>query len=310
MNGALAWRFWRDGLVLLVILGAAITATEVLLMGALGEFSTQELATWMRVEFVQRIMKTFLGADLTPDISATGFMALGFTHPLIYALIWTFILTAATRVPAAEVERGTSDLLYTLPLSRGAIHRSAGLSLALATTLLTGATLAGVSLGQLLVPMWEPLDLGKLTIVAGNLLALNLCVAAVATAVSACTSRRGVAIAIILAWLLASFSAGVPRSVCGVRARARTRRHPALLPPAAVGALRGLAGGRYARIAGCGGGVLERGPDPRPHPRFRGDLSLPVNLSRTLRRLPGRPRPSRPPDLESPIERTTWAPTR
>jgi hypothetical protein len=205
MNGALAWRFWRDGLVLLVILGAAITATEVLLMGALGEFSTQELATWMRVEFVQRIMKTFLGADLTPDISATGFMALGFTHPLIYALIWTFILTAATRVPAAEVERGTSDLLYTLPLSRGAIHRSAGLSLALATTLLTGATLAGVSLGQLLVPMWEPLDLGKLTIVAGNLLALNLCVAAVATAVSACTSRRGVAIAIILAWLLASF---------------------------------------------------------------------------------------------------------
>jgi hypothetical protein len=130
MNGALAWRFWRDGLVLLVILGAAITATEVLLMGALGEFSTQELATWMRVEFVQRIMKTFLGADLTPDISATGFMALGFTHPLIYALIWTFILTAATRVPAAEVERGTSDLLYTLPLSRGAIYRSAGLSLA------------------------------------------------------------------------------------------------------------------------------------------------------------------------------------
>jgi hypothetical protein len=310
MNGALAWRFWRDGLVLLVILGAAITATEVLLMGALGEFSTQELATWMRVEFVQRIMKTFLGADLTPDISATGFMALGFTHPLIYALIWTFILTAATRVPAAEVERGTSDLLYTLPLSRGAIYRSAGLSLGLATTLLTGATLAGVSLGQLLVPMWEPLDLGKLTIVAGNLLALNLCVAAVATAVSACTSRArrghrdhpGLAARLI--------SAGVPRSVCGVRARARTRRHPALLPPAAVGALRGLAGGRYARIAGCGGGVLERGPDPRPHPRFRGDLSLPVNLSRTLRRLPGRPRPSRPPDLESPIERTTWAPTR
>ncbi|MCB9883833.1 MAG: hypothetical protein H6834_18750, partial [Planctomycetes bacterium] len=118
MNLGVVRRLFRDALPLLVILTVGTLATECLFVFVIGEFGKQDQIVWMRVEFVQRMMKTLLGAELTPDTSATGMMSFGLTHPLIYAMCWAFVLTTGTRIPASEVERGTADLLLTLPISR------------------------------------------------------------------------------------------------------------------------------------------------------------------------------------------------
>jgi ABC-2 type transport system permease protein len=201
----MALRFFRDGLPLLLLLAAATAGAEMMFMGALGEFSDQDRMFWMEIEFVRRIMQTLLGAELTPDVSATGLMSFGFSHPLIYAFSWSYILTAATRVPAAEIERGTADLLLALPVTRAGVYVSASMSLLAGAVVLTLATLVGCALGDRLVPLWESLDFSRLRVVAVNLLALHMCVGAAALAVSAWSSRRGAAVAVVLGWLLACF---------------------------------------------------------------------------------------------------------
>ncbi|MCB9868017.1 MAG: hypothetical protein H6816_15430 [Phycisphaerales bacterium] len=204
MNRALLRRLIGDSFGLLALLTGATLATELAFMAVLREFSQQDHVVWMRVEFVQRMLRALLGAELTPDTSATGLMALGFTHPLIYAFSWSYLLTAATRIPAAEIERGTADLLLTLPVARTTVYASATVHLLAACLVFAAAALGGVWLAEHIVPLWEPLEFGRLTIVAVNLLAVHVCVSITALMVSTWCVRRGAAVAIMLAWVFAS----------------------------------------------------------------------------------------------------------
>lgn len=205
MNAGILRRTFLDALLPLLILGGATVLTELALMAVMGEFSRQDQMVLLRQPFIQRFIKTLLGAELTAELSATGVMSLGLTHPLVYALSWSFILTVATRIPAAEIERGTADLLFTLPVTRWAVYVSATLSLLCGVALLAACPLLGLWLGDRYLPMWEPLDFSRLAVVAGNYLAVQVCVSAAALLASCWSSRRGWAIAVVLGWLLASF---------------------------------------------------------------------------------------------------------
>jgi len=194
----------RETALLLAILTAALVGFELLFVLAMGEFAEEITGIW-KVGFIRRFIQVLVGADLFADLTPTTIMTVGLAHPLLYAFTWTLLLTTCTRVIAGEVDRGTADLLLTLPISRVATYASVSAVWALAGVVVSFAPLLGVWLGESLYPLSEPIELRRLWIPVINLFALYLAIGGAATLVSSAVSRRGQAVAIILAGLLGSF---------------------------------------------------------------------------------------------------------
>ena len=159
----------------------------------------------MEQPLFRRIAKMLVGADLGTEATATAIVTIGFAHPLLFTLTWIFLLTTCTRVVVSEIERGTADLLLALPVSRETVYASFTVVWVAAGIPISLAPLCGAWLGESVAPLWEPLDLSRLAILIVNLLALYLVVGSATVFVSTLVTRRGSAIAIVLAWLLGSF---------------------------------------------------------------------------------------------------------
>jgi len=204
VNAALVRKTVRDTLPLFLLLVAAIVIFETLFMRAMSEFAAEITEIWFKQAVIRRLIQTMLGADLAVDLTATGLVTVGFAHPLLYAFTWTFLLATITRALVAEVERGTADLLLTLPVARWQVYTSISVVWVLVGPVLSFAPLLGLLLGEKWSPLWEPLERGKLVLLCFNLLALYLAIGGCAMLVSSLVSRRGHALAILLGGLLAS----------------------------------------------------------------------------------------------------------
>lgn len=205
MNVALTRKTLRDMLPLLLIAAAGIVLFEILFMRALGEVPEELGQRWLQWPVFRRFARVLLGADFPDKISATTIITLGFVHPLVYAMTWALLLTTCTRVIVGEIDRGTADLLLALPISRARLYVSASAAWIAAGALIGVAPLCGVWLGEKCFPLWEPLYLPPLARVTANFFALYLAVGGLTMCVSSFLSRRGPAIALVLATLLLSF---------------------------------------------------------------------------------------------------------
>ncbi len=204
MNRAVAWKTFRDarGLLLALFLGAVVF--EAVLMRSLGELPSEAsgMLSWPPV---RRMISTLLGADLSTALNSTTLVTVGLGSPLLYALLWTFLLTTCTRITVGEIDRGTADLLLTLPVPRAAVYATGTLVWLLLAALLCAAVLGGVWVGIRLWPLSHPVQFGQLVPVIVNLFALCAAIGSLTMFVGSLVSRRGSALAIVLAILLASF---------------------------------------------------------------------------------------------------------
>ncbi len=205
MNRGIFRKTARDTLPLLLIITIAIVTLESLVVGVLSEFTEEINYIWLQRPLFQRFAKMLVGADLGPEASATTFMTIGFTHPLMFTLTWLFLLVTCTRVIAGEIDRGTADLLLTLPVSRGSVYVSVSAVWVLSGIPISLAPLSGAWIGEHVFSLWEPLVLSRLAILIVNLLALYLAIGGAVMLASSVVSRRGPAVAVVLAGLLASF---------------------------------------------------------------------------------------------------------
>lgn len=205
MNRAVVAKTTRDMALLLVLLVAALIADEVLIIRALRELPVEMISAWMHLPVASRLIRALLGAEPASVVTATGLVTIGFSYPVLYAITWAFILTVCTRVLVGEIDRGTADLLLTLPISRSAIYASVSVVWMAAGVPLCLAPLAGVYLGQRFFPLWEPVEMGRFPVLCVNLYALYLAIGCVTGFVSSTSSRRGTAIAVVLTALVASF---------------------------------------------------------------------------------------------------------
>lgn len=205
MNTALLGKTLRDTAPLLLIVLLSLIVFEVIYVRAMRDFAGDLLDMWNKRPAIKSLVQMLVGAQITSNISSTGLISIGLAHPLLFALTWAFILTTCTRVLAAEVDRGTADLLLTLPLSRSAIYFNVTIVWLLAGVLLSFAPLLGVWLGERWAPLDEPIEVRRLLIPACNLYALFIAVSGAAMLASAMASRRNVAVGVVLAALLISF---------------------------------------------------------------------------------------------------------
>ncbi len=206
MNRAVLLKTLRDAGALTLLLALAVVGLEMAVIRALLEISKdlEDLRRWMELPLVRDLMHIVLGSDVLGDLTPTTMATFGLGHPLLWALSWTLLLTIVTGAIAGEVDRGTADLLLTLPISRAAVYASTTVAWVLAAALISFAPLLGLRLGELVCPLSAPLHFRQLWPLSVNLLALNLAVAGVTMMVSSFMSRRAAAVGIVLAGLLFS----------------------------------------------------------------------------------------------------------
>src|SRR5262249_9225006 len=116
-----------------------------------------------------------------------------------------FILTVCTRVIVGEIDRGTADLLLTLPISRTGILATVTLLWAGVGLVFCAAPWLGICVGRAFFPRAAEIDVGVLWIPTVNLYALYLAIGCLTLAVGSFMTRRGVAIGIVLGILIAMF---------------------------------------------------------------------------------------------------------
>ncbi|MGE0481646.1 MAG: ABC transporter permease subunit [Phycisphaerae bacterium] len=205
MNLGVLRKTTRDALGLLLLLLAAFLFFEVVFVRIINEMSRDVGGDLLKLGFVRQILKLVLGGDLGENLTTTGIMTIGFASALPFAFTWTFLLTTCSRVISGEIDRGTADLLLTLPVSRTSVYLTTTFVWAAMSLPLALAPLVGIALGDWISPLRERVNFAALAPLVWNLYAFLLAIGGIAMCCSAVFVRRGAAVGWVLALLLASF---------------------------------------------------------------------------------------------------------
>jgi len=213
INWALIRRTLRDYAGLWAALAALIVGFAILFMYAIHATPLgQQGGEFLKMPFVRRVLTVMLGSDPLAMLTPSSISAFVFTHPLVWTLLIVFALTFASGVLAGEVDRGTMDLLASLPLSRASIYNSlAALAVAMGLPLcwlvwvgvLAGKTVAGAS----------EVRMDVLVRLAWHLCATNTLIASFSIAISATCDRRGIAVAIAFFLIFYAFVLNMLRAI-------------------------------------------------------------------------------------------------
>jgi ABC-2 type transport system permease protein len=206
MSWALLVKTLREHRVTLILVILGILIFEVFLCRMIleGARDLPLVKAWLERPFLRTFLMLALGADISKELSPSTFAVFGYAHPLVYTLTWSLILTMGTGAIVAEVNRGTADLLLTLPLARWSIYLTTSAVGIAAAALLSIVPFLGLMLGSRTFDLGEPLRYAGLRAVALNFFALVLCVASLTMLASTLFSRRGWALGAIVGLLIFS----------------------------------------------------------------------------------------------------------
>ena len=158
-----------------------------------------------RLPFAKTFLTILLGNTLGAEISARSMQAFLYVHPVVLALVWAHAVTLCTRVPAAEIDRGTIDVLLSLPVSRRAVYACETIVWLVSGVLVLVMGLAGHLIAAPRMPDELRPELPRILLVMANLYAVYVAVGGIALFVSALSDHRGRAVGVVFAILLASF---------------------------------------------------------------------------------------------------------
>ena len=145
MNGFIASVWWllrrsRVGLLSLLI---GITAFELIQPVAVKSFGDLERLT----PFLSMLPNSFWAMmNVTPDFLGTfglsGYLSLGYTHPVYLLLTETIVIWFGSRSLAGEMERGSIQFALSRPVSRTALYATRVVAILIVTTIaaVTGPT--------------------------------------------------------------------------------------------------------------------------------------------------------------------------
>lgn len=204
VNAAIVFGVWRRYRLLWAAVVALLLGFVVVFMLAANSFVEERNLLEALPEWVRRLMNAMAGTDVSAMLTPTGIASFVFTHPLMWVLLTSFTIAVASGLLAGEVDRGTMDLLATLPVSRGRIYASLTAGLMAMGLPLCWVVFAGACIGRWIVGGAE-VDVGLLAVVACHLCAAYVFLALWSLAVSAMCSRRGTAVAIAFGAIFYSF---------------------------------------------------------------------------------------------------------
>jgi ABC-type transport system involved in multi-copper enzyme maturation permease subunit len=205
MNRGLLVKAFRESWLGTLLFGLGLIAGEAIIVFALTTFGDELTLVWARAPFVQRILSGLLGTKVAGQIGPEMLTSIAWVHPVILALTWAHAIAYCTRVPAGEVDRGTIDVLLGMPISRRQLYLNETIVWLLSGVVIVAMLAAGNRLGSMLVAKGVPFDARRMLILTANLLCLYTAVGGLAWLASCLSNRRGRAVGLVFALLLASF---------------------------------------------------------------------------------------------------------
>ncbi len=194
MNSGLLRRALRELAPATALLAPLLCAVGAVMAYVLPTYQQQFAAQIMQVPFVQNMIRAMTGLDIA-DAGAEMFSSIPWVHPVVLAVLWAHAIISCTRVPAGEVDRGTIDVLLSLPISRWRLYvNESAASIAMGMLVIAAACLGNLIGTLSLDPSLRP-HAGRVCIVVLNVAALYLAVSGLACLFSACSDRRGKAMA-------------------------------------------------------------------------------------------------------------------
>ncbi len=204
MRGLIA-KTLREAWVSLVLFALSLGAVEMLLAYILPMFVGDQFNQWLELKFIRNFVEVMLGTEVGETIGPHMIASIAWAHGVVLAIVWAQAITFCTRIPAGEVDRGTIDVLLGLPVSRKKLYVCESL-----VWLLSGVVTVVVGLVGNIIGGRGGMDEMKMTsgqsvIVVTNLYCLYLAVGGMSWLVSSLSDRRGRAVSVVLAIVLASF---------------------------------------------------------------------------------------------------------
>lgn len=205
MNRGLWIKAVREAWLPTALFAAGVAVFMGLVTAVLPSFHEQLQSSFLQIPFMRNILRVVLGADIGEEIGPLIVGSIVWVHPVVMSLIWAHEIVFCTRVPAAEVDRGTIDVLLALPVSRWRAYCTES-----AVWLVSGVVILLTGLGAHLLGLltagseYTPTS-DRLVAVLLNLFALYLTVGGIAYLASACSARRGRAIGTVFAVVIVSY---------------------------------------------------------------------------------------------------------
>lgn len=205
MNRGILYKTLREVWVATLLFGIGVFAFEAVLAYIFPRFQEQFQAQILQMEFIRNMISALLGAELGNQLGPMTLGSIAWVHPIILALIWAHVIVFCTRLPVGEIDRGTVDVLFGLPVSRFGVYVCDTFVGVVTTLVILAFALGGCLFGNLsVVPENRP-DITALLWVLANLFCLVLAVGGLAFLVSTMSRRRGRAVGTVFGIVLASF---------------------------------------------------------------------------------------------------------
>jgi ABC-2 type transport system permease protein len=205
MNRGLLEKTVREVFLGTLAYGGAALTTEALLAYVLPTLQPEIASAWLRIGFIQGFLKAMLGTQVGDSVGPGVFIAMPWVHPVLLAILWAHQITFSTRMPVAEVERGTIDVLLGQPVSRLEVYGHESAVWLLSGLALVAMTALGNFLGAYAARQDTFVPAGRLLPLLGNLYCLSIAVGGIGYLLSTLSDMRGRAIGWALAVVLASF---------------------------------------------------------------------------------------------------------
>ena len=193
MNYGLIRKTLVDSAAPVAAVVTGIVAFVVLFVWAMLNMGTELLTFVSQFSFLQRIFEMSLGIRVDGEVSVNILFAVCFTHLMVLGLSWYIVIGVTTRVFSGEVERGTADMLLSLPISRWNIYVSTTLVWITLSAIISFTPLAGIALGNAVFETDETVNITRFVLPAVNFLCLNLAVGGIGALAGTIFNRRGIA---------------------------------------------------------------------------------------------------------------------
>ncbi|GJM27211.1 MAG: hypothetical protein DHS20C16_36260 [Phycisphaerae bacterium] len=208
MNLALFNKTLRDHWIFILggsfLMGMFVTV----FLFATNSLPMEQTKVWMEVPWIKSLISSLMGSDISGALTPSGMATFSFTHPVMLAIMIALVFSMASASLVGEIDRGTIDLLASLPISRSKIYTSVSLALLCCGPLMCVSLWCGAAIGRKLTGQNE-IDLGQLVLVAVQFFFIFAFLCGMALGVSAMCSRRLVAITICFGMVLYAFTVNV-----------------------------------------------------------------------------------------------------
>jgi ABC-type transport system involved in multi-copper enzyme maturation permease subunit len=148
VNAAIFRKTFRDSALVLSIATLALVVFNAIFV-FIADITLAEMPdylTRLRPIF-QKLISGLVGGNISLKIDMMGFLAVAYVHPFLQMVMWAFVITITSRVIAGEIDSGTADLLFSLPVRRSTIFVTTSAVWMLCGAILCAAPLAGTWIG-------------------------------------------------------------------------------------------------------------------------------------------------------------------